>query len=67
MGKKLFFLSLIILSVAMGAHWQKNRPKTKAGPAKPRVALNLQDLQIQDNETGDTTGGETDKEKPVSP
>lgn len=67
MGKKLFFLSLIILSVAMGAHWQKNRPKTKAGPAKPRVALNLQDLQIQDNETGVATSGETDKDKPVSP
>jgi len=67
MGKKLFFLSLIILSVAMGAHWQKNRPKTKSGPAKPRVALNLQDLQIQDNEAGDATGGETDQDKPVSP
>jgi hypothetical protein len=49
-GKKFFFLSLIILSVAMGMHWQKNRPKTvrSATPARQRTALNLQDLQIQD-------------------
>lgn len=44
----MFFLSLIVLSVAMGMHWQKIRPKTRPGGAKPRVALNLQDLQIQD-------------------
>ncbi len=48
-SKQLFFFSLIILSVAMGMNWFKNRPKTK--PAKsnrPRVALNLSDLQLQD-------------------
>ncbi len=49
-GKQLFCLSLIFLSVAMGMHWQKNRPKVK--PKKPtqnRVALNIDDLQIQDD------------------
>lgn len=53
MGKKLFFLSLIVLSVAMGVQWQKNRPKTRApSQARARVALNLQDLQLQDQPTG---------------
>lgn len=49
-GKQLFCLSLIFLSIAMGMHWQKNRPKVK--PKKPtqnRVALNIDDLQIQDD------------------
>ncbi|EKD81673.1 MAG: hypothetical protein ACD_39C01696G0003 [uncultured bacterium] len=66
MGKKLFFLSLIILSVAMGMHWQKNRPKTKSGPARPRVALNLQDLQIQDQPTGDQ-GDQPTRDDPDNP
>ncbi len=52
MGKKMFFLSLIILSVAMGINWQKNRPKTKPGKVKARTALNLKDLQLQDEPTG---------------
>jgi hypothetical protein len=49
MGKKLFFLSLIILSVAMGMKWHKTRPLTKKGPVRQRVALNLQDLELQDD------------------
>ena len=59
-SKQLFFFSLILLSVAMGMHWFKNRPKTR--PAKtnrPRVALNLSDLQLQDGtEATDTTAVE---------
>jgi len=55
-SKQLFFFSLILLSVAMGMHWFKNRPKTR--PVKtnrPRVALNLSDLQLQDDtEASDT-------------
>lgn len=50
-GKQLFCLSLIILSVVMGLHWFKNRPKERKKPKdRPRVALNLDDLQIQDGE-----------------
>lgn len=44
----------------MGMHWFKNRPKTR--PVKtnrPRVALNLSDLQLQDGtEATDTTAVE---------
>jgi len=50
----------------MGMHWFKNRPKTK--PVKtnrPRVALNLSDLQLQDGtEATDTTAVEGDPEQP---
>ncbi|GAB4275458.1 MAG: hypothetical protein Kow0029_16630 [Candidatus Rifleibacteriota bacterium] len=50
-GKQLFCLSLIILSVAMGMHWFKNKPKKKKKVSdRPRVALNLDDLQLQDEE-----------------
>jgi predicted nucleic acid-binding Zn-ribbon protein len=54
-GKQIFCLSLIILSVAMGFHWFKHRPKVKKKPTnRPRVALNLDDLQVQDqNENND--------------
>jgi hypothetical protein len=41
----------------MGMNWFKNRPKTK--PAKtnrPRVALNLSDLQLQDESSTTETG-----------
>ncbi len=49
-GKQMFCLSLIILSVVMGLHWFKNKPKTKKKPKeRPRVALNLDDLQLQDD------------------
>ncbi len=48
-SKQLFFFSLILLSVAMGMHWFKNRPKTRPVKSnRPRVALNLSDLQLQD-------------------
>lgn len=66
-SKQLFFFSLILLSVAMGLNWFKNRPKTK--PVKtnrPRVALNLSDLQLQDEETQTETGEPaTETETPV--
>jgi hypothetical protein len=59
-GKQLFCLSLIILSVAMGLHWFKNRPKKqKKRTNRPRVALNIDDLQIQDEE--DTNSGTLDE------
>lgn len=49
-GKQLFCLSLIILSVVMGLHWFKNKPKErKKVKDRPRVALDLDDLQIQDD------------------
>jgi hypothetical protein len=60
-SKQLFFFSLILLSVAMGMNWFKNRPKTR--PVKtnrPRVALNLSDLQLQDENTQTETSTQTD-------
>lgn len=60
-GKQLFCLSLIILSVAMGMHWFKNRPKVKKKPNnRPRVALNLDDLQVQDKQPDSEEGGAED-------
>ncbi|MFZ5949345.1 MAG: hypothetical protein ACOYXC_01470 [Candidatus Rifleibacteriota bacterium] len=50
-GKHIFCFSLIILSVVMGLHWFKNKPKPKKKVSdRPRVALNLDDLQIQDED-----------------
>ncbi len=46
MGRRLFFLSLIVLSVVMGVNWYKNRPKIKPKPRKAAVAVNLEDLEI---------------------
>lgn len=62
-SKQLFFFSLILLSVAMGMNWFKNRPKTKPVKSnRPRVALNLSDLQLQDEgtQTETSTGTDTD-------
>ena len=48
-GKQLFCVSLILLSIAMGIQWSKNKPKRKKKKKnRPRVALNLEDLQIKD-------------------
>lgn len=48
-SKQLFFISLIILSVAMGMNWFKNKPKFVKKPiSKNRQAVNLSDLQIQE-------------------
>lgn len=56
-SKQLFFFSLLLLSVAMGMHWFKNRPKTKpVSKNRPRVALNLSDLQLQDEGQQSSTG-----------
>lgn len=59
--KQLFFISLIILSVAMGMNWFKNRPaRPKKKPNQvPRQAVSLSDLQIQDDNEKD----EDDEEK----
>lgn len=44
-------MSLIILSVAMGLNWFKNKPKfVKKQPAKARQAISLNDLQLLEEE-----------------
>ncbi len=50
--KQLFFISLIILSVAMGMNWFKNRPARpkKTPPKAPRQAISLNDLQLQEKD-----------------
>ena len=63
--KQLFFISLIILSVAMGMNWFKNRParpKKKPNQA-PRQAISLSDLQIQENEGQKEEDDEDEDEK----
>ncbi|HEY9072095.1 MAG TPA: hypothetical protein VIV61_17685 [Candidatus Ozemobacteraceae bacterium] len=48
MGKRMFFLSLLILSIAMGAQFYKNRPKTAPKkPKRPAAAVNLDDLDLR--------------------
>ena len=61
--KQLFFISLIILSVAMGMNWFKNRPARpkKTPPKAPRQAISLEDLQLKENE--DEKEEEDDDEK----
>ena len=61
--KQLFFISLIILSVAMGMNWFKNRPARpkKTPPKAPRQAVSLSDLQIQ--EEGDKEEDENDEKE----
>ena len=70
--KQLFFISLIILSVAMGMNWFKNRParpKKKPNQA-PRQAVSLSDLQIQEDnekdEEDEEKEGKKDKESTAS-
>lgn len=61
-GQKLFFLSLIILSVVMGQNWLKNRPKKapkKPGTEVTRTAVNIDDLQIASDTAGTGTDPET--------
>lgn len=78
-GKQLFCLSLVILSVAMGIHWFKNKPKTRKRPTRrPKVALDIEDLQIQDDkqnaddeeapveDIGQDTGEETSVDEPAT-
>ncbi len=58
-GKQLFCLSLILLSISMGLHWHKNKPKAR--PKKPqhnRVALNIDDLQLADEGQNEEDAGE---------
>ena len=61
--KQLFFISLIILSVAMGMNWFKNRPARPKKPATqaPRQAISLSDLQLQEKEEEEE---EEEEEKP---
>ncbi|HOY67188.1 MAG TPA: hypothetical protein PLP29_09875 [Candidatus Ozemobacteraceae bacterium] len=59
MGKRMFFLSLLILSIAMGAQFYKNRPKTAPKkPKRPAAAVNLDDLELR--QPGDE-GGDGDE------
>ncbi len=63
--KQLFFISLIILSVAMGMNWFKNRParpKKKPNQA-PRQAVSLSDLQIQENNEKDEEDEEIEEKE----
>jgi len=56
MGRKLFYLSLIILSIAMGLDWQKNRPKTSPlEKKKPPVArpVNVDDEGSEEGSDGE--------------
>ncbi len=63
-GKHIFCFSLIILSVVMGLHWFKNKPKPKKKVSdRPRVALNLDDMQIQD----DDPNGKKPAQNPENP
>lgn len=65
-SKQLFFISLIILSVVMGLNWFKNKPKfVKKQPSKSRQAVNLSDLQLQDekNEASKKNSANNDSEE----
>ena len=49
--RQLFFISLIVLSIVMGMNWFKNKPKfVEKQPSKPRQAVALTDLQLQEEE-----------------
>ena len=64
--KHIFFLSLIILSLAMGLNWLKNRPKqikVQQPPAKTRQAVNFSDLQIQEDDVDEEDENEEDDEE----
>lgn len=48
MGVRLFYLSLLILSIAMGTQFYKNRPKQPPKkPLRPAASVNLDDLDLQ--------------------
>ena len=66
--KQLFFISLIILSVAMGMNWFKNKPARpkKTPPKAPKQAISLNDLQLQENED-DKEEDDDEKEKKETP
>ncbi len=63
-SKQLFFVSLIILSIAMGLNWFKNRAKfvKKQPPVRTRQAVSLNDLQLQEN-SNDKEDEEEDEEE----
>ena len=63
--KQLFFISLIILSVAMGMNWFKNRPARpkKTPPKAPRQAISLNDLQLQEKDDEKEEKEDDDDEK----
>lgn len=63
-GKQLFCLSLILLSIAMGLHWNKNKPKPRPKQTgQKRVALNIDDLQLRDNPDSENSPSETGDEE----
>lgn len=48
MGIRLFYLSLLILSIAMGSQFYKNRPKqAPKKPPRPAASVNLDELDLQ--------------------
>ncbi|HNW36190.1 MAG TPA: hypothetical protein PKM25_14725 [Candidatus Ozemobacteraceae bacterium] len=57
----MFYLSLIILSIAMGAQFYKNKPKTvPKQPKRPAASVNLDDLDLRPSgeNASDTSDGE---------
>ena len=67
MGIRLFYLSLLILSIAMGSQFYKNRPKqVPKKPPRPAASVNLDELDLQhppgmasgSDETPEPTGAE---------
>lgn len=65
--KKLFFVSMIILSISMGLSWIKNRPKPqKVQPpvtVKTRQAIDFNEFQIEDEQSKNENENEEDDEE----
>lgn len=76
MGIRLFYLSLLILSIAMGSQFYKNRPKqVPKKPPRPAASVNLDELDLQhppgmasgSDETPEPTGAEIPEGATASP
>ena len=62
-SRQFFFVCLILLSIAMGAKWLKNRPKTPQKPSsKTRQAVSFNDLQVRETPDEDDESEESDKD-----
>ncbi len=58
MGIRLFYLSLLILSIAMGSQFYKNRPKqAPKKPSRAAASVNLDELDIHPPGTASDTDG----------
>ena len=65
--KQLFFISLIILSIAMGLNWFKNNKHTfgkkpATNQPKPKQSVNLSDLQLKEDEDENENESEEEEE-----